>query len=58
MVPLENTTPVEPDRTPEDSYHFMTEMIRRAIAWMRYAKSLALNRSFFLYFAPGAMHGP
>ncbi|MFD4959045.1 arylsulfatase [Microbacterium sp. NPDC058389] len=57
-VLFENTTPVEPDRGPEEGYHFMSDMTDRAISRMRYAKSVAPNKPFFLYFAPGAMHAP
>ena len=57
-VIFENTTPVEPDKTPEEGYHFMTDMTDRAIARMKFAKSVAPNKPFFMYFAPGAMHAP
>ncbi|MGX5695823.1 arylsulfatase [Agromyces soli] len=57
-VLFENTTPVEPEKGPEDGYHFMTDMTDRAISRMRYAKSVAPNKPFFMYFAPGAMHAP
>ena len=55
---FENTTPVEPEKGPEDGYHFMTDMTDRAISRMRYAKSVAPNKPFFMYFAPAAMHAP
>ncbi|MBJ3777367.1 sulfatase-like hydrolase/transferase [Acuticoccus mangrovi] len=57
-VLFENTTPVEPDKTPAEGYHFMTDMTDRAIARMKFAKSVAPNKPFFMYFAPGAMHAP
>ncbi len=57
-VIFENTTAVEPDKTPEQGYHFMTDMTDRAIARMKFAKSVAPNKPFFMYFAPGAMHAP
>ncbi len=57
-VLFENTVPVEPDKTPEEGYHFMTDMTDRAIARMKFAKSVAPNKPFFMYFAPGAMHAP
>ncbi|TWT35121.1 Arylsulfatase [Posidoniimonas corsicana] len=57
-VIFENTTPVEPDKTPEEGYHFMTDMTDKAIARMRFAKSVAPEKPFFMYFAPGAMHAP
>ena len=57
-VIFENTVPVEPDKTPQEGYHFMTDMTDRAIARMKFAKSVAPEKPFFMYFAPGAMHAP
>lgn len=57
-VLFENTSPVEPDRGPDEGYHLMTDMTDRAISRMRYAKSVSPDKPFFLYFAPGAMHAP
>ncbi|MDK3074689.1 sulfatase-like hydrolase/transferase [Sedimentitalea sp. JM2-8] len=57
-VLFENTVPVEPETTPEEGYHLMTDMTDRAIARMKFAKSVAPNKPFFMYFAPGAMHAP
>ena len=55
---FENTIPVEQDKAPEEGYHFMTDMTDRAIARMRFSKSVAPNKPFFMYFAPGAVHAP
>ena len=55
---FENTVPVEPDKSPEEGYHFMTDMTDRAIARMKFSKSVAPEKPFFMYFAPGAMHAP
>jgi arylsulfatase len=57
-VLFENTVPIEPDKTPEQGYHFMTDMTDRAIARMKFSKSVAPDKPFFMYFAPGAMHAP
>jgi len=54
----ENTSPVEPWGTPEEGYHFMGDMTDKAIDWTRQQKSLAPDRPFFTYFAPGATHAP
>jgi arylsulfatase A-like enzyme len=54
---IEGTTPVEVGR-PEDGYHFMADMTDKAIVWSRQQKSLAPDRPFFMYFAPGAVHAP
>jgi len=57
-VLFENTLPVEPDKSPEEGYHFMSDMTDKAIARMKFAKSVAPKKPFFMYFAPGAMHAP
>jgi arylsulfatase A-like enzyme len=54
----EGTTPGEPNRTPEEGYHFMEDMTDKAIAWIGQQKALAPDKSFFVYFAPGATHAP
>ena len=54
---IENTKPIEPP-TNDPKYHFMTDMTDRSIAWIRNQKSMAPNKPFFVYFAPGATHAP
>src|SRR5512132_737133 len=54
----EGTTPVEPEKTPEEGYHFTEDMTDRAITWIREQKSLMPDKPFFVYFAPGATHAP
>jgi arylsulfatase A-like enzyme len=54
----EGTTPVEPDKRPEEGYHFTDDMTTRAIKWIRQQKALAPDKPFFVYYAPGAMHAP
>jgi arylsulfatase len=54
----EGTTPVEPKKTPEEGYHFTTDMTEKAIKWVRQQKSLMPDKPFFVYFAPGATHAP
>ena len=57
-VLFENTRAVEPTTTPEEGYHLMTDMTDRAINYIQYSKSVAPQKPFFLYFAPGAAHAP
>ncbi len=52
------TTPVEPEKTPEEGYHLTEDLTDHAIAWIRQAHSLAPDKPFFAYFAPGATHAP
>ena len=54
----EDTVPVEPDRTPEEGYHFTEDMTDQAIDWIRQQKALMPDKPFFVYFAPGATHAP
>ena len=54
----EGTTPVEPDKTPEEGYHFTEDMTNKAIKWVRQQKALMPDKPFFMYFAPGACHAP
>jgi arylsulfatase A-like enzyme len=53
-----DTVPVEPDRTPEQGYHFTEDMTDRAIEWVRQQKALMADKPFFVYYAPGATHAP
>jgi len=54
----DGTTPIEPEKTPEQGYHFTEDMTTKAINWIRQQKSLAPDKPFFTYFAPGATHAP
>ena len=54
----EGTTPIEPDKTPEEGYHFTDDMTDKAIEWVRQQKALMPDKPFFMYFAPGATHAP
>ena len=52
------TTPVEPERTAEEGYHFTEDMTDHAIDWVRQQKALMPDKPFFAYYAPGATHAP
>ena len=54
----QDTVPVEPDRTPEEGYHFTEDMTDRAIDWVRQQKALMADKPFFAYFSLGAAHAP
>jgi arylsulfatase len=54
----DGTTPIEPEKTPEQGYHFTEDMTTKAVNWIRQQKSLAPDKPFFTYFAPGATHAP
>ncbi len=53
-----DTVPIEPDKTPEEGYHFTEDMTDKSIAWVREQKSLMPDKPFFIYWAPGATHAP
>lgn len=57
-VIFQNTVPVEPGKSPEQGYHFMTDMTDKAIGWLDLQKSIAPDKPVFMYFAPGAAHAP
>jgi arylsulfatase len=54
----EGTTPVEPEKTPEQGYHLTEDITTKAIKWIRQQKALMPDKPFFTYFAPGATHAP
>jgi arylsulfatase len=54
----EGTNPVEPEKTPEQGYHFTEDMTDKAIAWVRQQKALMSEKPLFVYYAPGATHAP
>ena len=53
---FENTNPIEAPHDPK--YHLTEDMAEKAIQWMRTSKTLNPDKPFFLYFTPGAVHGP
>jgi arylsulfatase len=54
----DGTTPIEPERTPEQGYHLMEDLADKAIGYIRQQKAIAPDKPFFVYFAPGATHAP
>jgi arylsulfatase len=55
---FEGTTPVEPEKTPEQGYHLSEDLADKAMKWVRQQKVLMPDKPFFMYFAPGATHAP
>ena len=49
-------TPVEPPH--DEKYHLTTDLADNAIDWLHQHQAFAPDKPFFLYFAPGAGHGP
>lgn len=44
--------------SPDPDYHLTTDLADHAIAWVRRVRSIAPDKPFFLYVAPGATHAP
>ena len=53
---FENVNPIEPPH--DENYHLSEDLSDRAIAWMRKHRAYAPDKPFFMYWAPGAAHGP
>lgn len=53
---FENTNPVNVPHDP--TYHLTEDMAEKAIQWIRTSRTLEPESPFFLYFTPGAVHGP
>ena len=54
----ENQNPVQQSELPEEGYNLTHDLADKAISWVHYHDSLAPDRPWFLYFAPGATHAP
>jgi len=53
---FENTIPIEPPHNPK--YHLTEDLVNHAIKWIRTSKTIYPEKPFFVYFTPGAVHGP
>lgn len=51
----ENTTPREPHGK---NYHLTEDMAGRALSWLKKHQAFSPDKPFFMYWAPGAVHGP
>ena len=51
-----NLNPVEPPE--REGYHLSEGLADDAISWLRQHRAYAPDRPFFMYWAPGAAHGP
>jgi arylsulfatase len=54
----QGTTPVEPDRLPEDGYHLTEDLVDHAVDWIGTQQALTPDKPFFAYVALGATHAP
>jgi arylsulfatase len=53
---VENTNLIEPPH--DENYHLSEDMADRGITWLRKHRAFSPDKPFFLYWAPGAGHGP
>lgn len=53
----DGTTPIDPYVGKPD-YHLDYDLADQAISWIRMQKTVAPQKPFFVYYAPGAMHAP
>ncbi|WP_043309739.1 arylsulfatase [Pseudomonas sp. ML96] len=51
-----NTTPIEPPHEP--GYHLSEDLAEQAVDWLQEHQTHAPSKPFFLYWTPGAVHGP
>ncbi|WP_206860575.1 arylsulfatase [Lysobacter changpingensis] len=54
---VENTVRIDPSHGKEN-YHFTEDMTDKTVSWMKQVHALTPDRPFFVYWAPGAAHGP
>jgi arylsulfatase A-like enzyme len=50
--------PVDQPKSPEQGYHLTEDLTDKAIEFIRDSKTVAPDKPFFLYYAPGAAHAP
>ena len=55
---FENNLPIEPPGTKEENYHLTEDLANQTIKFIRNNQTLSPEKPFFIYFAPGATHGP
>jgi len=53
---VENTNQIEPPHG--ETYHLSEDLARHGVDWLRRHQAFAPDKPFFLYWAPGAGHGP
>ena len=53
---VENTSQIEPPH--DEKYHLSEDLAQHGIDWLRHRQAFAPDKPFFLYWAPGAGHGP
>ena len=55
---VRNTALVDPHHIHRKGYHLTEDIAEDAIKWLREQRAYAPDKPFFMYWAPGAVHGP
>ena len=50
--------PVDQPKSPAEGYHLTEDLTDKALEFIKDAKTVAPDKPFFLYYAPGAAHAP
>jgi arylsulfatase A-like enzyme len=53
-----NTVMVKPPKTPEQGYHFTTDMTDETINWINNVNAVDTEKPWFVYYSTGAVHAP
>ena len=53
---VENTTAIEPPH--DENYHLSEDLAEKSITWLKQHRAFSPDQPFFLYLAPGGVHGP
>ena len=53
---VENTTAIEPPH--DEKYHLTEDMADQGITWLKKHRAFSPDKPFFMYWAPGGVHGP
>ncbi len=57
-VLYKNTVPIPQPKSPEQGYHFTTDMTDRTIQWIQNVGAANPDKPWFAYFSTGAVHAP
>jgi arylsulfatase A-like enzyme len=55
---VRNTNIVNPHELHREGYHLTEDIAEDAIRWLREQQAFAPDKPFFMYWSPGAVHGP
>lgn len=57
-IMVRNTTMVPPEQLHRKGYHLTEDIAEDAVEWLREQQAFSPDKPFFMYWAPGASHGP